>query len=213
MIIEIYSDTICPWCFIGMRRFARARAMRPDIPFEIKWRTFQLNPWMPVEGMGRQEYLTAKFGSSDAGRVYDNIRRVGQGEGIDFAFDQIDRMPNTVESHRLVRWAGREDPTYGETAVVEALFDAHFLDARDLGAADVLADIAGEAGFEYTAAKAYLESDEDREDIRAEDATARQMGIQGVPCFIVDGSYAVSGAQEPEYFMPLFDLAGSAAPE
>lgn len=209
MLIEIYSDAICPWCFIGKRRLERARAMRPDVQLEIKWRAFQLNPWMPAEGMSRAEYLTAKFGAADAGRVYDNIRRIGQGEGVDFAFDRLTRTPNTVDAHRLIRWAGREAGGAGQERMVEALFQAYFLEARDVGATDALIAAVTAAGLDGAAAAAYLATDLDRDDIRAEDSAARQMGIQGVPCFIVDRSYAVSGAQEPEYFMPLFDLAAN----
>ncbi len=113
MLIEIYSDTICPWCFIGKRRLERALAMRPDLKVDARWRAFQLNPWMPAEGMTRAEYLIAKFGATDAGRIYENIRRIGASEGIDFAFDRIQRTPNTIESHRLIRWAGRQRPAGG----------------------------------------------------------------------------------------------------
>ena len=207
MLIEVYSDMACPWCFIGKRRLERAGALRPELKLDLRWRAFQLNPWMPAEGMSRGAYLTAKFGSADPGRIYDKIRRIGQDEGVDFAFDRIARAPNTVDAHRLTRWASREDPAGGGDRVVEALFHAYFVEARDIGALGTLTDIAVETGFERAGAAAYLAGDIDREHIRAEDGAARQMGIQGVPCFIVDRRYAVSGAQEPEYFMPLFDLA------
>lgn len=211
MLVEIYSDAICPWCFIGKRRLERAKAMRPHAPINVKWRTFQLNPWMPAEGMERKEYLAAKFGASDPDRIYDNIRRIGLGEGIEFAFDRLERTPSTIDAHRLTRWAERQAPKDGAERATEALFNAYFLEARDIGDEAVLAAIAAEAGFDRAAAAAYLAGDEDRDDIRNEDAAARQMGIQGVPCFIVDRRYAVSGAQEPEYFMPLFDLAENPA--
>jgi len=211
MLVEIYSDAICPWCYIGKRRLERARAMRPELRIELKWRAFQLNPWMPAEGMSRAEYLAAKFGAADADRVYGAIRRIGLSEGVDFAFERVRRTPNTVDAHRLIRWAARQaaaqSESDGEDAVVEALFQAYFLEARDIGDADVLADVAGAAGYDASAAAAYLATEEDADAVRAEDAGARQMGVQGVPCFIVDRRYAVSGAQEPEYFMPLFDLA------
>lgn len=207
MQVEIYSDVICPWCYIGKRRLERAQAMRPEARLEIRWRAFQLNPWMPAEGMRRAEYLTAKFGSADAQRVYDNIQRIGMGEGIEFAFDRIDRTPNTVDAHRLIRWAGANGGASIQGDLVEGLYQAYFIEAEDLGACETLLKAAAAAGLDIDAAAAYLAGDDDREAVKSEDASARQMGIQGVPCFIVDRSYAVSGAQEPEYFMPLFDLA------
>lgn len=212
MLVEIYSDVICPWCYIGKRRLERAQAMRPDARMEIRWRPFQLNPWMPPEGMSRAEYLTAKFGSADARRVYENIYRIGQGEGIDFAFDRIDRTPSTIDAHRLIRWSAVEGGSTTQNALVEALYQAYFMEALDLGQHKVLLDAAASIGVDRDAASWFLASDEDRATVRSEDATARQMGIQGVPCFIVDQRYAVSGAQEPEYFMPLFDLAANFTP-
>lgn len=211
MEIELYSDPVCPWCYIGTRRLERARAMRPDVPVRIRWRAFQLNPWMPPEGMSRTDYLAAKFGAADATRAYENIRRIGVGEDIVFNFDAIERAPNTVDAHRLIRWAGQAEPTRGEAVMADALFNAYFQEARDIGLKPVLIDIADSVGFDGDAAARLLAGDEDKEAVRAEDANARQMGIQGVPCFIIDKRYAVSGAQEPEYFMPLFDLAGQMA--
>lgn len=203
MLIEIFSDTICPWCFIGKRRLERALAMQPELDVEIRWRAFQLNPWMPPDGMERAAYLQAKFGAQDATRIYENIRAVGVGEGLDFRFDRIRRTPNTLDSHRLIRHAaaaGRQNET------VEALFSAYFLEGRDIGSRAVLAEIADAAGLDADAARRFLDSDAEREAVAAEDAQARRMGIQGVPCFVLDRAYAVSGAQEPEYFLPLFDL-------
>ena len=203
MNIEIFSDVICPWCYIGKRRLERALAQRSDLDVRIGWRAFQLNPWMPEEGMEREAYLQAKFGSRDASNIYENIRRVGAAEGIAFRFDLIQRTPNTLNAHRLIRLAGRHG---AQDAVVEALFQAYFVDGRNIADIGVLAEIAAEAGLDGEAARRDLDGDLDREAVRSEDARARQMGIQGVPCFIVDRSYAVSGAQEPEYFLPLFDL-------
>jgi len=204
MIIDIFSDTICPWCLIGKRRLERALAQRPDLTFEIRWHAFQLNPGMPPDGMERTAYLAAKFGAKDAASVYDNIRRIGAGEGIDFRFDLIPRTPNTLQSHRLVRHAAASGC---QDAVVEALFRAYFQEGRDVGSIEELAAIAADAGMDRAATLAWLATDEEREAVVAEDAGARRMGVQGVPLFIVAGRYAVSGAQEPEYFMPVFDLA------
>lgn len=204
MLIEIFSDTICPWCFIGKRRLERALAMRPELKAEIRWRVFQLNPWMPPEGMDRTAYLQAKFGAEDAQRIYTTITRVGAGEGISFRFDRIRRTPSTLDSHRLIRRAGQDGR---QTIVVEALFRAYFQDGRDIGDHDTLVDVAAEAGFDRDAALEFLKSNDEHDEVKAEDLRARRMGIQGVPCFVLDRTYAVSGAQEPEYFLPLFDLA------
>lgn len=209
MKIEIFSDLVCPWCFIGKRRLERALAMRPDVQAVVKWRPFQLNPWMPPEGMTRAEYLTAKFGAADAGRIYEGIRRTGAGDGLAFNFELIETMPNTLNAHRLVRWAG-EQRVLTDTALaalVDDVFRAYFQDGARIGEPSVLAGIAGAHGLDAAVAQRFLESDIGREAVAQLDVDARQTGIQGVPCFIIEERYAVSGAQEPEYFMPLFDLA------
>lgn len=215
MRIDIYSDTICPWCYIGKKRLEKALAQRPDVEAHIHWRAFQLNPWMPAAGVPREEYLRAKFGSSDAQRIYATIREVGLTEGIEFRFDLMKRTPNTIQSHRLIAWAADQDGRDPQGALVEQLFQSYFMHGGDVGNDAVLAEIAGRAGLDSAAAAAFLAGNQYRQEVMAEDATARRMGIQGVPCFIVDGAYAVSGAQEPEYFMPLFDLVvtGQAAAE
>jgi predicted DsbA family dithiol-disulfide isomerase len=202
--VDIFSDPICPWCFIGKRRFEKAQAARPDVTATVRWRTFQLNPTMPPDGMERQTYLSTKFGSADhASQLYDNIRQVGAGVGIDFAFDRIDRTPNTVNAHRLIRFADRAG---AEDAAVEALFRAYFLDGRDIGDIETLTAIALQAGLDKRDVAAYLARDEDGDKVQSEDLQARRLGIQGVPCFIIADQYAVSGAQEPEAFFPLFDM-------
>ncbi|MCC6468202.1 MAG: DsbA family oxidoreductase [Alphaproteobacteria bacterium] len=211
MRIDIFSDVICPWCFIGKRRLEKALALRPQAEPKVHWRAFQLNPGMPAEGMERSAYLAAKFGGPEAAqRIYDTVRAAGQRSGVDFAFDRIRRTPNTVAAHRLIRFAdrfGRQDAT------VEALFRAYFLGGRLIGTVDALVEIAAEAGLDVHAARAFLQSDEETEAVLAEDVHARQLGIGGVPCFIVDGRYALSGAQEPEAFLPVFDLVAAEAPE
>lgn len=204
MKIDIISDTICPWCFIGKRRLARTLALRPQPSVTVRWRPYQLNPDMPTEGMDRTRYLAAKFGGPNrADRTYDRIRAAGREEGIDFQFERIRRTPNTVNSHRLVSFADRHGV---QDAVVEALFLAYFSEGRDVGDAAELADIAAACGIDRGEAAAYLASDEDRERIVAEDEHVRLMGVNGVPCFVVDERYAVSGAQSPEVFFQIFDL-------
>jgi predicted DsbA family dithiol-disulfide isomerase len=204
MHIDIVSDVICPWCFIGKRRLEKALALRPELPVEITWRPFQLNPDMPPEGMERQAYLAAKFGGdAHADRIYASVAEAGATVDIPFAFDRIRRTPNTRDAHRLIRHAtaaGQADP------LVEGLFRGYFIEGRDIGDRATLAAIAGEAGLDAEAVAAWLDSPADLDQVLAEDRSARRLGINAVPCFIFDRHYAVSGAQEPEFFLPVFDL-------
>ena len=205
MIVDVIVDTVCPWCYIGKARFEKALAMRPDQVVEIGWRPFQLNPTMPREGKDRTAYLSEKFGGGDgARRRYTVIADAGRQEGIDFRFDRIERTPNTVDSHRLIAYARRDGR---QQAMVDALFRAYFTDGRDIGEIEVLAEIAAENGLNGDAARAYLGSDDDRAMVVGEDEMARSLGVSGVPCYIVDRKYAVSGAQSPEVFLQIFDLA------
>jgi predicted DsbA family dithiol-disulfide isomerase len=202
--IDIFSDPICPWCFIGKRRLHRALEARPGVRPTIRWRAFQLNPAMPAGGIERQAYLAAKFGSAiEAERLFGTISRVGAAEGIEFRFDRIAVTPNTVDAHRLIRYADRHETGDG---VLDVLFRAFFAEGRDIGDRGVLADVAAEAGLGRAAAAAFLATEEDADAVRGEDMRARQLGIEGVPCFIVDRRYALSGAQEPEAFFSLFDM-------
>ncbi len=204
MRIDIFSDTICPWCYIGKRRLERALAERPQQGLAIRWRAFQLNPDMPAQGMDRQLYLQVKFGSaSSAERIYREIRAAGEAERIPFAFETIERTPNTVQSHRLVRFAGRHGR---QDALVEALFQAYFLRGEDVGKPEVLLAAADEAGLESEDVRAYLESDQDDQAVRSEDLQARRAGLQGVPTFIVNGKYSLSGAHMPEVLHQMFDV-------
>jgi predicted DsbA family dithiol-disulfide isomerase len=202
--IDLFSDPICPWCFIGKRRLEAALETRPDLDVSIQWHSFQLNPMMPLEGMDREDYLALKFGNpGNARRLYDNISAVGAQAGIFFAFENIARTPNTLRAHRLIRYAGH---TGRQSDTVEALFNAYFLDGFDIGDIQVLADLAARTGLDRAETFAYLETDEDLDLIKAEDMQARQLGVQGVPFYILEEQYAISGAQEPEAFHPLFDL-------
>jgi predicted DsbA family dithiol-disulfide isomerase len=202
--IDLFSDVVCPWCFIGKRRLEQAIAARPAQPVAIQWRAFQLNPDMPRDGMLRQHYVEAKFGGPDrAQQIYNNIRAAGESVGLAFAFEKIERTPNTVVAHRLVYWAthqGQADP------VVEKLFQAYFFEGRDISDTEVLGEIAVDSGLDGDAAKDYLVSEAGLRDVAAETRYAYENGITGVPCFIFNRRYAVAGAQEPEAFFPLFDL-------
>ncbi len=220
MEIDIFSDTICPWCFIGKRRLERALAERPQPKLTLHWRAFQLNPDMPEGGMDRQRYLELKFGGTvNAKAVYDQVRAAGETEGIDFAFDAMRRTPNTIASHRLIRYARLGDASAGaaegaraagaghQDAVVQALFDAYFLRGEDIGDLDVLTAAAATGGLDAAAARAFLETDAETRNVRDEDQGARQAGISGVPCFIFNRQHALAGAHPPEVLHQLFDLA------
>lgn len=205
--IDVFSDPICPWCFIGKKRLDAALAERPDLPVAIRWRAFQLNPDMPKEGMERQAYLSAKFGGGErASEIYAQIGRVGEQVGIDFQFDRIPRTPSTLKAHRLIRYAQRPGIECADI-LVPRLFRAYFLEGQDIGDDTVLLDLAEESGLDRDAAAEYLDGREDEDEVQAEDVFARRLGIGGVPCFIIDGKYALSGAQEPEAFLPLLDMA------
>jgi predicted DsbA family dithiol-disulfide isomerase len=209
MHIDVFSDVICPWCFIGKRRLARALAAESDVAVTVRWRAFMLNPDMPTEGMDRQAYLALKFGgAAQARRSYDNVLQAAEQEGLTLALDRIPRTPNTVAAHRLIRWAteaGSAEP------VVEGLFRAYFQEGRDIGDPAELAEIAATAGLDGDAARAMLANAVGNAEVIGEDRAARRIGINGVPCFIFDGQYAVSGAQEPEVFRPIFAAARAAA--
>lgn len=206
--IDIVSDVICPWCFIGKRRFERALAAEPPGTVEIGWRPFQLNPDMPDEGMARRDYLKAKFGDDDGGERYKHVIAAGLEEGIPFAFDKMKRTPNTMRAHRLIRYATRAGVP---DAVVNRLFETYFIEARDVGDVDVLVEVASMAGLEADAVRAYLLSDEDDALIREEDEFARRMGIHGVPCFVIDRKFMVSGAQPSDVFTKILQRVRESA--
>ena len=205
MIIDIFSDSICPWCFIGKRRLEQALAQRPQAAAQVRWRAFQLNPEMPAEGMDRQLYLSSKFdGQGNAELVYSRIRKTGLEEDIAFNFQAIERTPNTVRSHRLIRF-GAAEGRQGE--IVQALFDAYFFDGRDIGDEEVLIDVAEDAGLDAAAAREFFASDEMTAEVLSEDMAARRAGINGVPCFIFNGRNVLAGAQPPEVLVRMIDLA------
>jgi predicted DsbA family dithiol-disulfide isomerase len=208
MRIDIFVDVVCPWCFIGKRRLERALAMRPAVPIQTMWRPFQLNPDMPAEGRPSAEFFAEKFGSAALMQERrGTVAQIGKSVGIAFAFDRIEREPNTLDAHRLIRYAlkrGRGD------AVIEALFTAHFIEGRFIGDRAILATIAGASGLDADEAAWFLASGDETDTIVAEEQQAHRAGVNGVPCFVFDGQYAVSGAQEPESFLPILDLAKNA---
>lgn len=194
--LDIISDPICPWCYIGKTQLDRALEAHPDHPFQVEWHPFQLNPDMPREGMDRRTYLETKFGGREqAVSVYARIAEAAEAAGLDIDLAAIERTPNTLDAHRLIHWAGVEGR---QTAVVSALFRAYFKEGRDIGDPEVLADIADEAGLDAALIHRLLASDADLDDIRARDAWAREHGVTGVPTFVVAQRHAVPGAQPPE---------------
>jgi predicted DsbA family dithiol-disulfide isomerase len=203
--VDIVSDTICPWCYIGKRRFERALAMSGRSDVAVAWRPFQLNPDMPAEGMTRDDYVRAKFGGGDRPRqIYQAIAESGREAGIEFQFSLIRRTPNTVLSHRLVHWAGKNGR---QDEVVAELFKAYFEHGLDIGDLETLVECARRASVDEQGVRQYLKSDDGRQEVVASDVYARRLGINGVPCFIVNRKYAVSGAQPPSAFVEVFNLA------
>lgn len=201
--LDIMSDPICPWCYIGKTHLDRALAQRPDHQFLITWHPFQLNPDMPKAGMDRRAYLEGKFGGKEgAVRAYAPVVDHAEKAGLSIHFEGIQKTPNTLDAHRLIHWAGIEQQ---QNAVVDALFSAYFVDGRDIGDSDVLADVADSCGMDASVVRRLLASEEDRAEIVDRDAAARGMGVQSVPTFIVAGQHAVPGAQPPELWLKVVD--------
>ncbi|MDB9852383.1 DsbA family oxidoreductase [Amylibacter sp.] len=191
--IDIISDPICPWCYIGKTRLDRALELNPTHNFIIEWHPFQLNPTMPKDGMDRREYLEAKFGGQkEAIEVYSNIDKTATETGLSLNFEGIKRTPNTIDAHRLIHWAGIEGR---QNSIIDRLFKAYFQEGRDISEHSVLTRIASAAGMDQDVVRSLLKSDADKEDIKARDTDARKRGIQGVPAFVVANEYVIQGAQ------------------
>lgn len=202
---EIFSDIVCPWCYIGHERLKKAATLRPDIALQRSWHPFQLNPDMPFEGMDRGAYMTWKFGTQGrAERLTEALMATAKRDGIDLRLNQVKRVPSTLRAHRLVSYAGRQGLA---TAMMEALFTAYFTECVDIGDIDILAERAEAVGLGRRETALYLESEEDAAWVAEHDIRARRSGIDGVPCFVFGRRYAVVGAEEPESFLPLFDAA------
>jgi len=204
MLIEVYSDVVCPWCYIGKRRLEAALSAAGIDDADVHWRAFQLNPDLPPEGVDRRQYLETKFGGPEgAARIHDRVREAGRNVGIDFRFEDIARSPNTFDAHRLLRLAVLQSKQ-GE--LKENLLEAYFLKGRDLGDPRVLAEIAGETGITGDV-RAWLDSDAEAEGVRQDIADAARLQITGVPFFIFGGRYAIAGAQPTEIFAQALDAA------
>ena len=208
--IDVYSDVVCPWCYIGKRRLEQALMGlgEQNVAVTPTWRAFQLNPDMPAAGMARKDYVETKFGGPErATQIYARVAAVGNEVGIPFQFEKIERQPNTINAHRLIRLAGEQGQ---QDAVAEALFRAFFLEFLDIGNVVTLSEIAASAGLNREAVYAYLSSDQGAAAAQQEDAVARQLGITGVPFFVFGGKYTVSGAQSAEVLLQAFEQAAGA---
>ncbi len=205
LALDIISDTICPWCYIGKRRLEQALAWRPEVETDIRWRPFQLDSTIPPEGVDRGSYLEKKFGSPEAARaLYARIEEAGKQEDIPFAFDLIERTPNSLDSHRLIRWAA----TAGlQDEVVERLFQLYFLEGEDIGEAEVLLGAAAEVGLDSELVEELLAGSSDIDLVEKEISLAQEIGVTGVPCFIFANSFALMGAQPPETLVEAVDRA------
>lgn len=205
MRVTVVSDTICPWCYVGKRNLDRAMAMRPDLGITLDWRAYMLDPSLPPEGVDRKEYLRAKFGDGERPRAMaDALRQAGEDAGIVLAFDKIALTPNTLNCHRLIRWA-RSVGVQNE--VVEALFAAYFTHGRNLAEADVLASIAASCGMDGELVAGLLASDADTDAVMREVMFAQEIGITGVPAFIIENKFMVMGAHPPEQLIQIFERA------
>ena len=195
--IDVVSDIVCPWCFIGKHRLEKAIALNPDIPVEVHWRPYFLNDWIPREGISREQYLTTKFGSPERYKgIAQRVSAAAAAEGLTYAMDKISRQPNTLDAHRLIRWA---DEIGKAAEMKQRLMDLYFTEGADLTSHAVLAQAAADIGLDAEATRKALASDKDVAEIEREALSAKEAGIDGVPCFIFGGKFAISGAQAPEY--------------
>ena len=205
--IEMVSDVVCPWCFIGKRRLEKAIALKPDIPVEVRFHPYFLNPWVPREGIGREEYLVTKFGS--VARYNSNAQRVADaaaGEGLVYSFDKIKRQPNTLDCHRLILWAGE----IGNAArMKQRIMDLYFTEGGDLTDRDVLVGAAADSGLDADLVRKRLATEEDVARVEQAANSAKEAGIDGVPCFILGGLVAVQGAQAPEHIAQAIERAAN----
>ena len=211
MEIDIIFDTVCPWCFIGKKRLENALALRPKITLKPNWKPFLLNPEMPPEGIDRTAYLIKKFGSeARINHIYGAIGEAGHSVEIDFAFDRIDRTPNSVNSHRMVRFAARHGQAPGAVNdMVGALFGEFFINGRDIGDIGVLVDIGAEQGLNAGDLRAYLESGDDEQRVYDENILAHRLGINGVPSYVFNDKFLISGAQDPVVLARMLDVAAA----
>ena len=206
--LDIFSDPICPWCYIGKANLDRALEAHAGHPFEIEWHPFQLNPDMAAEGADRRAYLEARFGGKqNAVAIYARVSQAAEAAGLTINFETMNRVPNTLDAHRLIHWAGLEGR---QTAMVSTLFRAYFRDGKDIGDKTTLAALAGDAGMDAALAARLLATSEDRADIAARDAHARQRGVNSVPTFVIANQYVLTGAQPVALWAQVIDELATA---
>lgn len=198
--VDVISDVACPWCFVGMKRLEAAIEQLDDVSVTVRWRPYQLDPTIPSEGLPRRDYMVAKFGSAERlDQVAAQISQAGDAEGIRFNFDAMQVSANTLDAHRVIRWAGSpKAPENTQSRLVRRLFEMNFEEARDIGDKSVLVEAAGDMGLDAGLVEALLSSPADKDAVRAEIDTAAQMGVRGVPCFLLESKYAVMGAQDAD---------------
>ncbi len=207
MRIDIISDVVCPWCYVGKKQFERALAKRPQLQTEIRWFPYQLHPEAPAEGYPYRETIERKYGRQMIDAMFARLAEAGKSVGIEFQLDRIARGANTLNAHRLIEWARAENC---EDAMVEALFKAYFCDGRDVGNAETLAAIAGEVGMRGAATLVKrLAGPDSRAEVLDRMAYSRDQGVTGVPFFVFDGTLTLSGAQSEETFLHLLDRAAA----
>lgn len=192
VFIDVVSDVICPWCFLGKRRLDKAITLVPEASVTVRWRPFFLDPTIPPEGKDRREYLVNKFGEAKLKTLHDPLVKAGEEDDVPYHFDKITRTPNTLNAHRIIRWSA---PAGKQQDMVEGLFLAYWRDGKDIGDIDTLIDIASNHGLNSKRLAKDLHTDLDKLDVFQEVQQAQSMGIQGVPTFIVDQRFGVSGAQ------------------
>ena len=205
--IDMVSDVVCPWCFIGKRRLEKAIALKPEIPVEVRFRPYFLNPWVARDGISREDYLTTKFGSPERYRsIAQRVAQAAAAEGLTYELDKIKRQPNTLDCHRLILWAGES----GNAArMKQRLMDLYFTEGGDLTDRDVLVRAAADCGLDADLVRQRLADDTDVARVEREAESAKEAGIEGVPCFIFGGLVAVSGAQAPEYLAQAIERAAN----
>lgn len=205
--VDLIADLACPWCYLGLVRLDRARAMRPDQPVRLRWWPFLLNPQLPPEGMDRATYLRTKFGGANATQIYQRIVESAREDGLELAFERMTRTPNTVLAQRLILFADRHGRA---EELIRMLFRALFQEGRDIGDPETLLGLAADAGLDRADAGPFLGSQDLAEDVVVAHQRAERLGVRGVPVFVVDREQAISGAQPPEVLAGLLDVATAA---
>lgn len=203
MRIDVYADVVCPWCYIGEHRLERALTLRPELRVERRWRPYQLQPGMPAGGITWEEFVRTRFGGAERARgMFAQVAAAGAQDGVRFDWERVATAPNTVDAHRLILWAAEQGR---EWAMADALFRGYFTEGRDLNAEDDLAALAAEAGLDPEAARGHLRGDAGRDEVLRSQDTAAELGISGVPFFVIEDRYGISGAQPVELFLRALD--------